>query len=191
MKTRACADTKYLRRLPRWGPRGAVTAVGLLLGLGVWAQWQQPAAGTDLYLQEGPYSIVTILDPITFVCEPLEPADAPDRGSPGTAQLTVRLLGVALPNERQPGSPDNAAALQLTLDFLRRCPGQQVELRFDPHRFDSRLIPLARLIDGPRELNTLLLEHGVVRRTDIPGVRRRPASVATRRPDPVEGVARE
>ncbi len=187
MKTNSSIDSKFFVRRPRWGRRWALAGGGLLLALGWWAQAQLPSAGTDLYLREGRYRVVAILDPITFVCEPVDERARGGAGAPEYDRMTVRLLGVELAESARRDGPTQREALARTLEFLRACPDRCVELRFDPHRFDRRLVPLARVLDGERELNAWLLAEGVVRASQIPGMRSRPRPA----PDPIESIAAE
>lgn len=203
MKTSSSADSKYLRRLPRWKLRGTLLGIAAIIASGILWQLQQPPRGTALYLQEGKYRVATVLDAITFECEPIG-AQEPfaTQGSAEVAEmprLTVRLWGVELLVPQRPGDPANAAALRCTLEFLRQAPEGVVELRFEPYRFDRTMMPRARMFVGGIELNQRLQQDGWVQAAAIPGMRRespggpnaeRPRGLK-RRTDQVEGVVRE
>jgi hypothetical protein len=170
VKTERANNGKFFLRGPSWGKWIALAGVMIALGGLQWLHLLRPPRGTELYLHEGNYRVTTVRDAITFDCEPLELAsrtdDAPE-------QLTVRLLGVDLPEPRRPASPANEAALRATLDFLRDCPDRVVYLQFARHRFDRSLTPLATLQVRDRQLHLELLDRGLVREAAVPGQRPR------------------
>lgn len=113
----------------------------------------------NVTLEDGVYEILSVRDPITFVCKKTT-ADA--------EPIVVRLLGVRLPNIGQTADDRlRKRAEQKTLEFIE---SNRVSLRFDRHRFDVDDTALAFLIVDEKVLNVELLQSQLVEFRAVPGV---------------------
>ncbi len=120
----------------------------LLVACRIAYQQTQPAksTGRHLCLVEGEYRVQRIVDPITFVVEPLEKAAR--HSSPA---LTVRLASLDV-KPRPAGSVS-----QRDFQLPQLIGNGAIHLRFDRQRFDTDQTPIAYAFAGERLVNADLV----------------------------------
>lgn len=116
----------------------------------------------ELTLKEGHYRILSVVDPVTFICIPC------DHGATQPPRMRVRLAGVRLCQRAEP--PPHRDQLELairtTVELIR---GRPVRLRFDRHRHDDENSVLAYAFADDVFLNLRLCELGICENAAVPG----------------------